>query len=174
MSTRTPRKRGRPASAATPDRELDRTDRRILALLQEDADRSVAEIGEAVGLSQTPCWKRIKRLEASGLIERRVALLDAAALGLGLTGYVMVKTAQHDDAWLRDFTRAVELIPEIVECHRMAGDVDYLLKIVTTDIRGYDAIYKRLVAQVPLRDVTAVFSMETVKRTTALPIPLDG
>lgn len=157
-----------------PERPLDRTDRRILALLQEDADRSVAEIGEAVGLSQTPCWKRIKRLEASGLIERRVALLDATALGLGLTGYVMVKTSEHNEAWLRDFTRAVELIPEIVECHRMAGDVDYLLKIVTTDIRGYDAIYKRLVELVPLRDVTAVFSMETVKRTTALPIPEES
>lgn len=152
------------------DRSLDRHEIAMLEHLQRDASMSVAELAERVGLSQTPCWNRLKRLERDGVIERRVALLDRAALGLGLTGYVLVKAARHDAAWLESFARAVRALPEILECHRMAGETDYLLKVVLRDIGAYDALYRRLIAQVEVSDVTAIFAMETIKETTELPI----
>lgn len=149
---------------------MDRTDRRILALLQEDATLPVAELARRVQLSQTPCWKRLQKLKASGVIRRQVALCDPAKLGLGTTVFVAVRTSQHNDAWLRKFDAAVKTIPEIVEVYRMSGEVDYLLRVVTSDIAGYDAVYRRLIKAVELSDVSSSFAMETIKSTTALPL----
>jgi len=151
--------------------EIDSIDRAILRELQADASRSVQEIAEGVGLSQTPCWRRIKRLEASGVIERRVALLCPEKLGFGLTVFVSVRTNRHDDDWLERFATAVRRIPEIVEIHRMSGDVDYLLKVMVRDIAEYDRIYKKLISAIDLSDVSSSFSMESIKRTTELPLP---
>lgn len=149
---------------------MDRTDRRILALLQEDATLPVAELARRVQLSQTPCWKRLQKLKAAGVIRKQVALCDPAKLGLGTTVFVAVRTSQHNDAWLRKFDAAVRVIPEIVEVYRMSGEVDYLLRVVTSDIAGYDAVYRRLIKAVELSDVSSSFAMETIKSTTALPL----
>jgi Lrp/AsnC family transcriptional regulator len=150
---------------------MDATDRKILALLQEDASLSVAEIGSRVGLSSTPCWKRIQRLEASGVLIKRVALVDQDKLGLGVTVFVSIETGDHSQDWLDRFAQEVGSMPEVMEFYRMAGDVDYMLRVVVTDIAGYDAFYKRLIASVPLKNVTSRFAMERIKSTTALPIP---
>jgi Lrp/AsnC family transcriptional regulator len=151
--------------------ELDATDRAILRLLQRDASLSLAEIAQHVGLTQTPCWKRIRRMEASGVITSRVALLDAAKLGLPLSVIVAIETADHSAEWISRFAEAMAAMPEVVECWRMGGDVDYLLRVVVPDIASYDAFYRRLVAAVPsLRNVTGRFAMERVKGTTELPI----
>lgn len=149
---------------------LDRTDRRILALLQEDATRPVAEIGEAVGLSATPCWKRIKRMERAGIIRRRVALLDREKLGLGITVIVAIRTAHHSEEWLASFSEGVSRIPEVVEFYRMSGDIDYILKIVARDIADYDRIYRKLTKVAELHDVSSSFAMQEIKSTTALPV----
>ncbi len=149
---------------------IDAADRRILAILQEDATVPIAEIAERVGLSQTPCWKRIKRMERDGLIVRRVALLDRDRLGLGVTVMVAVRTAQHDDQWLHSFAEGVSRIPEVMEFYRMSGDVDYLLKIVARDIADYDRIYRKLTKVAPLHDVSSSFAMQEIKSTTALPL----
>ncbi len=149
---------------------MDRIDTRLLSLIQQQAGLTVAEIAEEVGISSTPVWKRIKRLEGAGIIRKKVALLDASKIGLGLTGFVLIRTTDHSEAWIEDFARVVEQIPEIVEVHRMAGDIDYLLKIVAPDMEGYDNIYKRLINGVDIADVSASFSMEVVKETTALPL----
>ena len=149
--------------------KIDATDRRILALLQDDATLSIQDIADRVGLSSNPCWRRIKQLEAAGVIERRVALVDAAKVGLGVTVFVMIRTGQHNPDWLARFARGVALIPEIVECHRMSGDVDYLLKIIVSDIAHYDRVYQRLIAHVPgLSDVSSTFSMERMKHGTGI------
>ena len=153
-----------------PNRRLDAIDRKILAVLQEDASLSVAEIGDRVGLSSTPCWKRIQRLEADGVILRRVALVDQNKIGLGITVFVSVESADHSEAWLRKFAEAVSAMPEVMEFYRMAGDVDYMLRVVVRDMQSYDAFYKRLIASVPLKNVTSRFAMERIKSTTALPI----
>jgi Lrp/AsnC family transcriptional regulator len=150
---------------------LDGTDRKILALLQEDASLSVAEIGSRVGLSSTPCWKRIQRLEADGVIQRRVALVDQDRIGLGITVFVSVETGDHSQDWLARFAETVGAMPEVMEFYRMAGDVDYMLRVVVPDIAGYDTFYKKLIASVPLKNVTSRFAMEKIKATTALPIP---
>lgn len=149
---------------------MDRTDIRLLSALQADAALTVGELAETVGISTTPVWKRMKRLESQGVIRRRVALLDPRAIGLRLTGYVLIRTDDHSEKWLQAFAAVVLDIPEIVEVHRMAGDVDYILKVVAPDIEGYDRIYKSLIGRVALSDVSASFSMETVKSTTALPL----
>ncbi len=149
---------------------LDAIDRRILAILQVDANRSVADIADAVGLSTTPCWKRIKRLERDGVIERRVAILNRDRLGLGVTVIVAIKTARHSDAWLEDFSVGVSAIPEVVEFYRMSGEVDYLLKIVARDIADYDRIYRKLTKVADLHDVSSSFAMQKIKSTTALPL----
>ena len=149
---------------------LDAADRRILALLQADCALSLAEIGEAVGLSATPCWKRIRRLEAEGVIRARVALLDPAAVGLGVTAFVAVKAGAHDEAWLTRFNEGVARIPEVVELYRMAGETDYLLKVVCRDIAHFDRIYKRLIRVAPMGDVSSSFAMERMKSTTMLPL----
>ena len=146
--------------------DLDAIDRQILEHLQADASRPVAEIAERVGLSTNPCWRRIRRMEEQGIITRRTVLVDPAKLGLGLIAFVTIKTDHHDKAWLRAFADAVDLLPEIVECHRMTGDVDYMLKVVVRDVAHYDDVYQRLLEKVPgLRDVSSTFSMEMLKRS---------
>ncbi len=150
---------------------MDTIDRKILALLQQDASRSVAEIGSLVGLSSTPCWKRIQRLEAEGVIQRRVALVDQDKIGLGVTVFVSIETGDHSQEWLQRFAEVVGAMPEVMEFYRMAGDVDYMLRVVVPDIQGYDTFYKKLIAAVPLTNVTSRFAMEKVKSTTVLPIP---
>ena len=149
---------------------LDRIDRRILDILQNDATRSVAEIGEAVGLSATPCWKRIKRLERSGIIQRRVAILDREKLALGVTVIVAIRTASHSEEWLKIFSEGVSLIPEVVEFYRMSGDIDYILKVVARDIADYDRIYRKISKVADLHDVSSSFAMQEIKSTTALPL----
>jgi Lrp/AsnC family transcriptional regulator len=149
---------------------LDARDRQILEILQADAMTPLAEIAERVGLSTTPCWRRIQRLEQEGVILRRVALLDPARLNVGVSVFVAVRTNQHNAAWLRRFRRALDALPEIVEAYRMSGEIDYLLRVVVPDIAGYDAVYQRLIELVELFDVTSSFSMEVLKQTTALPL----
>ena len=149
---------------------LDLIDRKILGLLQEDATLSIAEISDRVGLSQTPCWKRIKRLEREGVIERKVTILNRDRLGLGVTVIVAIRTAQHSEDWLRTFAEGVALIPEVVEFYRMSGEIDYLLKVVARDIADYDRIYRKLTKVAPLHDVSSSFAMQEIKSTTALPL----
>jgi len=149
---------------------MDAIDRHILDLLQTDATLSIAEIGQRVGLSQTPCWKRIQRLEADGVIERRVALLNQESLGFGLTVFVSIETNDHSQEWLTRFAEIVSEMPNVLEFYRMAGDVDYMLRVVVADMAAYDQFYKRLIAAVPLKNVTSRFAMERVKATTVLPI----
>ncbi|MAW79702.1 MAG: transcriptional regulator [Parvularcula sp.] len=149
---------------------MDPTDKAILAALQRDSATPVSEIAESVGLSATPCWRRIKKLEDEGVIQRRVALADPEALGLSLTAFISVKTAQHNEAWLRRFAETVGRIPEIVEVHRMSGEIDYLMKVVVPDMTHYDRVYKRLISSVDFSDFTSTFSMEVLKQTTELPL----
>jgi len=152
-------------------RRLDAIDRKILTVLQQDASLSVAEIGDRVGLSSTPCWKRIQRLEADGVITRRVALVDQDKIGLGLSVFVSIESGDHSDAWLKTFADAVSAMPEVIEFYRMAGDVDYMLRVVVADMRAYDQFYKKLIGTVPLKNVTSRFAMEKIKSVTALPVP---
>ena len=149
---------------------LDQRDRLILEILQADAMKPVAEIAERVGLSTTPCWRRIQRLEQAGVIRGRVALLDPAALNVPVSVFVAIRTNRHSAAWVDQFRRAVDAIPEIVEAYRMSGEIDYLLRVVVPDIAGYDEVYKRLIEGLELADVTSSFSMEELKHTTALPL----
>jgi Lrp/AsnC family transcriptional regulator len=149
---------------------LDAIDRRHLRELQRDATTPIAELAQVVGLSQTPCWKRIKRLTDAGVITSRVALLDRDQLDLGLVTFVSIRTNRHDQEWLDAFAKAAASMPEVVEFYRLSGDTDYLLKVVVRDIAAYDAFYKRLIAAVPLSDVSSAFAMEQIKSTTALPI----
>ena len=149
---------------------MDQTDRKILAILQEDASLSVAQIAGRVNLSQTPCWRRIQRLEANGVIERTVALLDPDKIGFGISVFVAVETADHSREWLERFAAAMNDMPEVMEVHRMAGDIDYILRVAVPDMPAYDAFYRRLIAAVPLKNVTSRFSMERVKATTAFPL----
>src|SRR6202047_2954688 len=150
---------------------MDAIDRKILAVLQDDASLSVAEIGSRVGLSSTPCWKRIQRLEADGVILKRVALVDQERIGLGISVFVSIETGDHSQEWLDPLAKVVGAMPEVMEFYRMAGDVDYMLRVVVPDIAGYDTFYKPLIATVPLKHVTSRYAMEKIKATTALPIP---
>ncbi|WP_031335219.1 Lrp/AsnC family transcriptional regulator [Rhodopseudomonas sp. B29] len=156
---------------AEPSRRLDAIDRKILTVLQQDASLSVAEIGDRVGLSSTPCWKRIQRLEADGIITRRVALVDQDKIGLGLSVFVSIESGDHSEAWLKTFANSVAAMPEVIEFYRMAGDVDYMLRVVVADMRAYDQFYKKLIGSVPLKNVTSRFAMEKIKSVTALPVP---
>jgi Lrp/AsnC family transcriptional regulator len=162
-------------SAATPaldsHRRLDAVDRKILAVVQDNASLSVAEIGERVGLSSTPCWKRIQRLEAEGIILRRVALVDQNKIGLGITVFVSIESGDHSENWLKTFADAVSAMPEVMEFYRMAGDVDYMLRVVVADMQSYDVFYKKLISTVALKNVTSRFAMEKIKAVTALPVP---
>ena len=152
--------------------ELDRYDYAILDALQKDGTLSVAQLSEQVGLSSTPCWKRLRRMEDEGYIESRVAIVNRRRVGLPVTVFVSVRTSQHDEKWLARFAAAVVALPEVQEFHRMSGDVDYLLKVVTTDIEGYDRFYKKLIKAAQLTGVSSAFSMEQIKVTTALPLAL--
>lgn len=153
---------------------MDRTDLRILAILQEDASLPVAEVAARVNLSQTPCWRRIQRLEAQGVIARRVAILDPESVGLGLTVFVEIEAADHSPEWLADFAATVTALPEVMEVYRMAGDVDYLLRVAVASMADYDDFYQRLIAGVRLKNVTSRFAMERVKGTTALPLRIPA
>ena len=151
------------------NKELDRLDRAILRLLVDDASLSLAEVAEKVGLTPTPCWKRIRRMEQDGIILRRVALLDPAKIGVPVSVFVAVETSDHSSQWLERFAAVVAGLPEIVDAWRMSGDVDYLLHVVVADIAAYDEFYRRLIAAVPLRNVTSRFAMERLK---AGPLPV--
>lgn len=149
---------------------LDDADIRILSIVQEDACLSIAGIAEKANMSHNACWRRIKRLEETGVISRRVTLLDAGKLGLDMTVFVSIRAAEHSEEWLARLTNAVRDIPEVVEFYRMTGDVDYLLKLRVESIGAYDSVYRRLIKAVRLTDVSSAFSMEEIKCTTALPL----
>ena len=149
----------------------DATDVKILQLLQEDAAQPVADIARKVGLSVTPCWRRIQKMEETGIIRSRVALLNAPAIGLGMSVFVAIRTNEHNADWLTNFAKTVADMPEVVEFYRMSGDVDYLLRVVVADMPQYDAFYKKLISKVKLTDVSSSFAMEQIKYTTALPLP---
>ncbi len=149
---------------------MDSIDKAILAQLQHDSGTPISEIAESVGLSATPCWRRIKKMEEEGVIARRVALVDPAAVNLNLTAFVAVKTAQHGEKWLTDFSESVRRVPEVVELHRMSGDIDYLMKVVCPDMAHFDRIYKKLISIAEFSDVSSTFSMESLKQTTELPL----
>ena len=151
-------------------RELDRTDPRILAVLKEDSSLAIAEVAARVGLSQTPCWRRVQRLRTDGVIERTVSLVRPEALGLGLTIFVMIEAFDHSPEWLDRFSSVVSAMPQVMEVHRMAGDIDYLLRIAVADMAAFDAFYRDLIKAVPLKNVSSHFAMEQVKSTTAYPV----
>lgn len=149
---------------------LDEMDVKILKVLQQDATRAVADIGKEVGLSTTPCWRRIQKLEEAGVIQRRVALLEPAKVNAGVTVFVQIKTDQHSLEWLEKFHAAVVDFEEVVEFYRMSGDIDYLLRVVVPDIAAYDAFYKKLIGRIEIAKVSSTFAMEQIKYTTALPL----
>lgn len=155
--------------------ELDGIDKRILGILQVDATQSIQEIADEVGLTTNPCWRRIKRLEDSGVITGRIATINWAKLGLSMTAFARIHTTQHSKDWLSTFKKSVNQIPEIVECHRMTGEVDYLLKIVVRDLAHYDLVYQRLIKLVPsLSDVSSAFSMELLKSEHRMDLTESG
>ncbi len=149
---------------------LDRLDLKILDILQRDCTVPVAEIGKKVGLSTTPCWRRIQKMEETGVIKGRVALLDAVKVNAPVTVFVFVTTSQHTRSWLEKFHDAIQSFPEVVEFYRMSGQVDYLLRVLVPDIASYDDFYKRLIASVDIADVSSSFAMEQIKFTTELPL----
>ncbi len=154
---------------------LDRIDRKILTQIQRDSSLPIAELARKVGLSASPCWRRLQRLQEIGVIRGRVALLDRKSVGLPVTVFISITATEHSQSWFDQFASAAAEIPEIVELHRMSGDVDYLLKVVVPSIDHYDRVYKRLIAKVELATVTSRFSMEAIKETTALPLTyLEG
>jgi Lrp/AsnC family transcriptional regulator len=149
---------------------MDAVDRKLLELLQGDATLSIAQLSERVGLSATPCWKRIQKLEAKRVITRRVAVVDPDRVGVGLSVFVAVEAGAHTSEWLARFSTAVAALPEVMEVYRMAGDVDYMLRVAVADMAEYDAFYKRLIAAAPMKNVTSRFAMERMKHTTAFPL----
>src|SRR5579872_4740260 len=151
------------------ERDLDRLDREILRLIASDASLSLAEIAEKIGLTPTPCWKRIRRMEEAGIINGRIARIDPIKVGLPVSAFVAVETADHSAGWLQRFADVVRDTPEIVDAWRMSGDVDYLLHVVVPDIAAYDGFYRKLIAAIPLRNVSSRFSMERMKDA---PLPL--
>ena len=149
---------------------MDRLDRKILRLMQEDATLAVADIAKKVGLSTTPCWRRIQKLEEEGVIRRRVALLDQEKVNTKVTVFVSIRTNMHSHEWLLRFSEVITQFPEVVEFYRMSGEVDYLLRVVVPDIAAYDAFYKKLIQKIEIRDVSSSFAMERIKYTTELPL----
>lgn len=149
---------------------MDRLDRKILRLLQEDSTLAVADVAKKVGLSTTPCWRRIQKLEEDNVIERRVAILNPEAINTKVTVFVSIRTNMHSQEWLKRFSEVVSEFPEVVEFYRMSGDVDYLLRVVVPDIAAYDAFYKKLIGKIEIRDVSSSFAMEQIKYTTELPL----
>ncbi|MFT4012230.1 MAG: Lrp/AsnC family transcriptional regulator [Paracoccus sp. (in: a-proteobacteria)] len=151
-------------------RDLDLIDRKIVTELMRDATLPIAQIADKVGLSQTPCWKRIQKLEAEGVLTGRVALADPAKLGLGIIVFVEIEAPDHSTAWRETFTRAVASMPEIMEAYRMAGQMDYLLRVAIPDIESFDQFYRRLTDAVPIKNVTSHFSMERIRFSTVYPV----
>ncbi|OLP61447.1 ArsR family transcriptional regulator [Xaviernesmea oryzae] len=149
---------------------MDRLDRKILRLLQEDSTLAVADLAKKVGLSTTPCWRRIQKMEEEGVIRGRVALLDPGKVNTKVTVFVSVRTSSHSTEWLKRFSEVMVEFPEVVEFYRMSGDIDYLLRVVVPDIAAYDAFYKRMIAKIEIRDVSSAFAMEQIKYTTQLPL----
>ncbi|BAN00998.1 Lrp/AsnC family transcriptional regulator [Ilumatobacter coccineus] len=149
---------------------MDEVDREIVRLLQIDGSLTARELGEQVGLTSTPCWRRVKALEDDGTIERRVALINPSSVNLGVTALVNIRTNDHSPEWLERFRDAIALFPEIVEAYRTSGDIDYTLKVLVPSIEAYDHFYKRLIAAIDLYDVRSIFAMEELKRTTELPL----
>jgi Lrp/AsnC family transcriptional regulator len=149
---------------------VDSFDTRILETLQRDATVSIEELASRVGLSRTPCWRRVRQLEVEGVILKRVALLDPDKLGLSSIVFVALRTSQHNKKWLEDFSKAVVRLPEVLEVHRLSGDIDYLLKVAVAGVPGYDRFYRRLIEGIELNDVSSSFVMETIKSTTELPL----
>ena len=149
---------------------IDEIDRKLLTLLQEDASLSVDALADRVHLSRNACWRRVKRLEADGIIQKRVAIIDPVAVGLGLQVFVLIRTNDHSAAWLKAFRSAVHQMPEIIGAQRMTGDLDYVLRVRVVDVPAYDRFYQRLIEKVQIADVSASFVMEDVKETTALPV----
>ena len=149
---------------------MDRLDRKILRILQEDATIAVADLAKKVGLSTTPCWRRVQKLEEEGVIARRVAILDPDKVNARVTVFVSIRTNMHSMEWLKRFSEVIVEFPEVVDFYRMSGDIDYLLRVVVPDIAAYDAFYKRLIARIEIRDVSSVFAMERIKSTTELPL----
>ncbi len=150
--------------------KLDSIDIKILEILQKNSDQQTAQIAEQVGLSPTPCWRRIQRLREAGVITKNVALVDPRKVNVGVTVFVFVRTSTHTQEWFGRFKATVDVIPEVVEFYRMSGDIDYLLRIVVPDIAAYDKVYKRLIENTSLYDVSSSFAMEEIKFTTALPL----
>ena len=153
---------------------MDATDRQILDILQQDTTMPLAEIARRVGLSSTPCWRRIQKLEEAKVIRRRVALLDNQKINAGVNVFVSIRTSKHNADWLGRFADIVNKMPEVVEFYRMSGEIDYLLRVAIPDIAAYDAFYKRLIAEIDLDDVSSSFAMEQIKYTTALPLDYVG
>lgn len=149
---------------------LDQLDRKILDALQEDADRSLDEIARAVDSSRTPVWNRIRKLREAGVIRKQTVLLDAEALGYEATFFVLIRTSEHDAAWQAAFLKALRARAEVQEAHRLAGEIDYLLKVRVRNARAYDAFYQALISEVKVFNVTALLSMEEIKYSTALPV----
>ena len=149
---------------------IDDNDVKILEILQIDATRSLESIADEIGVSLNTCWRRVQRLEAEGILERRVALIDNEKVGLPLTVFVSVRTDDHSKDWADRFAKAVNNMPEIVEFYRLAGDVDYILKMMVGSVSDYDEVYQRLISKVKLSDVSASFAMEKMKFTTELPL----
>lgn len=149
---------------------MDKIDRAILRLLQVDSTGSMSDIAGQIGLSTTPCWRRIQNLERQGVITKRVALVDAGKVDLGMTVFVQVKAGKHDSVWLTKFARHAANIEQVVEFYRMSGEYDYMLKVVVADLQAFDVFYKKLVGGINLSDVTSSFAMEQIKYTTALPV----
>ena len=150
---------------------LDPLDRKILAALQRDASRSLDQLARDVGASKTPVWNRIRKMKDAGVIRGEVALLDPEALGLEACFFVLIKTSEHDAAWLERFMRALQQRPEVMEAHRLAGDIDYILKVRVMNPKAYDDFYRALISEVSIYNVTSTLSMEEIKNTTALPVP---
>ena len=149
---------------------LDDTDRKILVELQRDAGRSLDEIAQAVGSSKTPVWNRIRKMREAGIIRQQTVLLDAEALGFEATFFVLIRTSEHEADWQRKFLAALRARPEVQEAHRLAGDIDYILKVRVKNARAYDTFYQALISEVRIYNVTALLSMEEIKSTVALPL----
>ncbi len=149
---------------------IDAMDRKILAELQRDASQSLDEIARKVGSSKTPVWNRIRKMKAAGVIGRITAVLDAEALGLEACFFVLIRTSEHEAAWQEAFLKALQARPEVMEAHRLAGDIDYILKVRVANARAYDAFYQALISDVKIYNVTALLSMQEIKSTTLLPI----
>ena len=149
---------------------LDKTDRKILEVLQKDATRAVAQLADEIGLSKSACWRRIQALEQQGIITARVALLDQQKLGLNLTVYTAIRTLQHTKNWYDVFSSVVTAMPNVMEVHRMSGEIDYLMRSVVPDMRSYDTMYLDMIKNIELSDVSSSFSMETIKYSTSLPL----